>query len=94
MAPAVRKAIFDGEGDAVAWLDEGTLLRGPKIRLSAYPGRVAVDVHVRRVTNTQGKPLKHVWPGPTSGLPEARAPHVGGFGSDPVVLREGGLHVV
>jgi hypothetical protein len=75
MAPAVHKAIFDGEGDAVAWLDEGTLLRRPQIgplwiRLSAYPGgatirridplRVAVDVHGRKVTDTQGKLLEHV----------------------------------
>jgi hypothetical protein len=70
MTPAVHKAIFDGEGDAVAWLDEGTLLRGPKIRLWAYPGgatiqridplRVAVDVHGRKVTDTQGKLLEHV----------------------------------
>jgi hypothetical protein len=61
MAPAVHKAIFDGEGDAVAWLDEGRtprsrgrplfpLLREPKIgplwiRLSAYPG----DATIRRI---------------------------------------------
>jgi hypothetical protein len=42
MTPAVHKAIFDGEGDAVAWLDEGTLLRGPKIRLWAYPGGATI----------------------------------------------------
>jgi hypothetical protein len=42
MAPAVHKAIFDGEGDAVAWLDEGMLLRGPKIRLWAYPGGATI----------------------------------------------------
>jgi len=57
-APTVRRAVFDGEGDAVVLMDEVTrashrgtalfpLLRGPKIapvwiRTLAYPGRAVI----------------------------------------------------